>query len=117
MRSRTNTSEIGRLVVRAGFAALGAIVARSIAERLDRFVTARPSTKPRARPRPEPTDAATGAQPRSRHAAYSDAADRDAGDGVRPAGSEAMRDPPRRWSRADEASDESFPASDPPANY
>ena len=36
---------------------------------------------------------------------------------VRPAGAEAMRDPPRRWTEADEDADESFPASDPPANY
>jgi hypothetical protein len=34
---------------------------------------------------------------------------------TRSAGPEAMRDPPREWTRADEASDESFPASDPPA--
>lgn len=34
---------------------------------------------------------------------------------VRPAGPEAMRDPPSEWTRVDEASDESFPASDPPA--
>ena len=34
---------------------------------------------------------------------------------VRPAGPEAMRDPPSSWSNLDEASDESFPASDPPA--
>jgi hypothetical protein len=34
---------------------------------------------------------------------------------VRPAGPSAMRDPPERWGRVDEASDESFPASDPPA--
>lgn len=33
---------------------------------------------------------------------------------VRPAGPEAMRDPPREWTKVDEASDESFPASDPP---
>ena len=34
---------------------------------------------------------------------------------ARSAGPEAMRDPPREWSKVDEASDESFPASDPPA--
>ncbi|HZG45751.1 MAG TPA: hypothetical protein VEZ41_05725 [Allosphingosinicella sp.] len=33
---------------------------------------------------------------------------------TRSAGPSAMRDPPKEWSRADEASDESFPASDPP---
>ena len=37
---------------------------------------------------------------------------------VRDAGPEAMADPPiRDWSKEDEASDESFPASDPPATY
>lgn len=37
---------------------------------------------------------------------------------VRDAGPEAMADRPGRdWSKADEASDESFPASDPPATY
>lgn len=33
---------------------------------------------------------------------------------TRSAGTGAMRDPPKEWSRADETSDESFPASDPP---
>ena len=35
---------------------------------------------------------------------------------VRPAGPEAMCDPPQReWTKVDQASDESFPASDPPS--
>ena len=33
---------------------------------------------------------------------------------VRPAGRGAMRDPPKQWDKVDEASDESYPASDPP---
>jgi hypothetical protein len=36
---------------------------------------------------------------------------------VRDAGPQAMADKPREWSAEDEASDESFPASDPPATY
>jgi len=34
---------------------------------------------------------------------------------ARAAGPEAMRDPPKDWEKVDQASDESFPASDPPA--
>ncbi len=33
---------------------------------------------------------------------------------TRSAGPDAMRDPPREWTPEDQASDESFPASDPP---
>ncbi len=37
---------------------------------------------------------------------------------IRDAGPEAMRDRgDRSWSKEDQASDESFPASDPPGNY
>lgn len=36
---------------------------------------------------------------------------------VRPAGPENMTNPPLRWGTVDEMSDESFPASDPPAVY
>ena len=36
---------------------------------------------------------------------------------IRQAGPNAMRDPPKKWDKVDEASDESFPASDPPAKY
>ena len=34
---------------------------------------------------------------------------------IRSSGPEAMRTPPSQWTEVDEASDESFPASDPPA--
>jgi hypothetical protein len=34
---------------------------------------------------------------------------------ARSAGPEAMRDPPKEWEKVDQAADESFPASDPPA--
>lgn len=36
---------------------------------------------------------------------------------VRHAGPEGMRSDPPQWDKTDEASDESFPASDPPATY
>lgn len=36
---------------------------------------------------------------------------------VRNAGTEEMENPPDNWTLADEMSDESFPASDPPATY
>jgi len=34
---------------------------------------------------------------------------------IRPAGPNAQADKPRQWDKVDEAADESFPASDPPA--
>jgi len=36
---------------------------------------------------------------------------------VRNAGPQGMRSDPPSWDKVDEASDESFPASDPPSNY
>lgn len=36
---------------------------------------------------------------------------------IRDAGPEAMENPPPVWDEVDQASDESFPASDPPAHY
>lgn len=36
---------------------------------------------------------------------------------IRNAGPAAMADKPKDWSKTDQASDESFPASDPPGNY
>ena len=37
------------------------------------------------------------------------------GGSLRPAGPKDMESPPQQWDEVDEASDESFPASDPPA--
>ncbi len=37
------------------------------------------------------------------------------GGSLRPAGPDEMRSPPKGWDEVDEASDESFPASDPPS--
>jgi hypothetical protein len=68
---------------------------------------ARPGAR-RARRRLPPPGGAPG--PRRRRAPR-------AAPHVRPAGTGAMRDPPRGWDRVDEASDASFPASDPPATY
>ena len=36
---------------------------------------------------------------------------------VRSAGVDGMRSDPKGWDKIDEAADESFPASDPPASY
>ena len=36
---------------------------------------------------------------------------------IRPAGAENMQDPPETCDDVDEELDETFPASDPPANY
>lgn len=62
---------------------------------------------------------ADGAGMGRRHAALSEraAAEMPEGGVVRPAGPDAMRDPPRDWKSVDEVSDQSFPASDPPSTY
>jgi len=56
------------------------------------------SKKPVSRKKDRPEDEATGRP-------------------IRPAGPGSMRNPPKTWDEVDEESDESFPASDPPANY
>ncbi|MCL9999500.1 MAG: hypothetical protein NBV68_08965 [Erythrobacter sp.] len=58
----------------------------------------------------------SGAAPRA--AAFADGQPSDGLRPVRDAGPEAMRDPPQsEWNKVDEASDQSFPASDPPSTY
>jgi hypothetical protein len=52
------------------------------------------------------------------HAAFSKGQASGSHTDVRDAGPDAMRDPSgQKWSQTDQASDESFPASDPPGNY
>ena len=56
---------------------------------------------------------------RSEHEAFAPGqAGRDNFSAVRDAGPSAMADKPRRdWTKTDEEMDQTFPASDPPANY
>lgn len=52
------------------------------------------------------------------HAAFADDQPVGAANPVRDAGPDAMRDRPAApWTAVDEASDQSFPASDPPSTY
>jgi hypothetical protein len=60
------------------------------------------------------SESVRGRQPADPKGAAGSWADPGSGQG-RPAGPDSMRDPPRSWDKVDEASDESFPASDPPA--
>jgi hypothetical protein len=54
-------------------------------------------------------------KPNEKRRVHLDRPEAEEGNHVRSAGPEAMRDRPDGWSPVDQASDESFPASDPPA--
>lgn len=59
-----------------------------------------------------------GAKPVPQHAAFADdEAGRNTPNAVRDAGPAAMRSDPSEWDDVDQASDESFPSSDPPGRY
>jgi hypothetical protein len=70
-------------------------------------------------PVPGPADNTAGATKKPDKAAFRDkqpAGPEEADVQVRPAGPDAMRDKPKKeWKPEDQAADESFPASDPPA--
>lgn len=60
----------------------------------------------------------TSARAGRAHAAFADDQATGGANPVRDSGPDAMRDPPAApWTAVDEASDQSFPASDPPATY
>lgn len=77
------------------------------------LVVSRRQTRDEAiRPQPESGDAAAEPNKKKRRRR------RPAQDYVRTAGPDEMASPPSEgWNAVDEASDESFPASDPPARY
>lgn len=112
MRSH-RTPSITLLLAVAGAAALVALIMNPKPARLAAKAAAGPDRDSPARGRGAASGmaaiapAAAGEAPDEAHERF-----------VRPAGPEAMRDRARRgWDKTDEASDESFPASDPPANY
>lgn len=80
---------VGRMVKRIALGVIITVIARQVAGALGGD-----------RPRGLPANSAKGGDLR-----------------IRDAGREEMRDPPRNWDSVDEENDESFPASDPPANY
>lgn len=54
----------------------------------------------------------------SGNAAFAEDQPQDTPNAIRDSGPDAMRDKPKgEWTSVDEASDQSFPASDPPATY
>lgn len=68
-------------------------------------------------PQPGRLRRADPAAPESRPAAMANSQSAGNGRTVRPAGRETMKAPPSDWDKVDEASDESFPASDSAAKY
>src|SRR4051812_36312678 len=71
-----------------------------------------------SRRRPEAAKAGpvqAGSAPAGRSRPETGRPDSEAYGNWRPAGPESMHAPPPAWDKVDEASDESFPASDPPA--
>jgi hypothetical protein len=112
------TSRTSLLLAAGSLFACGLMLGSTVrALQANRFPAPPPPAKPRRKRAATLAAARQNRSPAQRRGEPAAVANHDRSSQGRPAGPESMRDPPPDWDKVDEASDESFPASDPPAYY